>query len=85
MASYSLFICPSAEKEILAAPKADRHRILARIRKLSTNARPPGCEKLKGDVYYRIRQGDYRIIYSIDDANRSISIDKVGHRKDVYR
>lgn len=85
MASYSLFICRSAEKELLAAPKADRQRLIARIRKLASCPRPAGCEKLKGDISYRIRQGDYRIVYTIDDANRSLSVDKVGHHREVYR
>ena len=85
MASYNLFICRSAEKEMLAAPKADRHRILDRIRRLAQNPRPRGCEKLKGDTAYRVRQGSYRIVYTVDDRNLTISIDKIGHRREVYR
>lgn len=84
MDSYNIFICRSAEKEILSANKAGRQRIVARIRKISNCSRPAGCEKLKGDVSYRVRQGDCRIVYTINDANRFISIDKVGHSKEVY-
>lgn len=85
MASYNIFICRSAEKEILAAPKADRLRIIARIRKLAVNPRPSGCEKLKTGTVYRVRQGDWRIIYTISDPNQAITVEKVGHRREVYR
>lgn len=85
MASCSVLICQSAEKEIISVPKPDRVRIVERIRKLSINPRPRGSEKLKGDTSYRIRQGDWRIIYTVSDSDHVISIDKVGHRREVYR
>ncbi|MFH0800505.1 MAG: type II toxin-antitoxin system RelE/ParE family toxin [Pseudomonadota bacterium] len=85
MASYSIIICRRAEKEIISAPKPDRQRIVARIRKLSANPRPHGSEKLKGNTSYWIRQGDWRIVYTVSDKDRVISIDKVGHRREVYR
>ena len=66
MASYRLLIKPSAAKEIESAPKKDRLRIIKRIQDLSFDPRPPGCEKLSGqDDKYRVRQGTYRIVYSI--------------------
>jgi mRNA interferase RelE/StbE len=86
VASYKLLIKPSAAKEIESAPKKDRLRIIKRIRDLSSDPRPPGCEKLSGqDGKYRVRQGTYRIVYSISDASLVVCVVKVGHRKEVYR
>jgi len=85
MASYKLFIKRDAEKEIRSFPKADIKRVVKKILSLPNNPRPSGCEKLKGDEGYRVRQGAYRIIYLIDDKEQSIIVYKVGHRRDVYR
>ena len=85
MASYSLFIKPSAAKEIEAVPKPDRRRIVAKIVSLSSDPRPPGCEKLSGHDQYRIRRGNYRILYEIHDLKLIVVVVKVGHRRDVYR
>jgi mRNA interferase RelE/StbE len=86
VASYKLLIKPSAAKEIESAPKKDRLRIIKRIQDLSSDPRPPGCEKLSGnDDKYRVRQGPYRIGYSISDVSLVVSVVKVGHRKEVYR
>ena len=87
MASYSLLIKPSAGKELAAVGhKKDRTRIVGRMRTLSADPRPVGCEKLSGQFeLYRIRIGSYRVIYSIDDEAAEVHIVKVGHRKDVYR
>ena len=85
MASYSPFIKPSAAKEIEAIPKPDRRRIVEKIASLSTDPRPPGCEKLSGHDQYRIRQGNYRILYEIHDLKLIVVVVKVGHRRDVYR
>ena len=86
MASYKLLIKPSAAKEIELAPKKDRLRIVKRIQELSSDPRPSGCEKLSGhDDKYRIRQGTYRIVYTISDSELVICVMKVGHRKEVYR
>ena len=86
MASYKLLIKPSAAKEIESTPKKDRLRIIKRIQDLSTDPRPPACEKLSGhDDKYRVRQGTYRIVYTISDVGLVICIVKVGHRKGVYR
>jgi mRNA interferase RelE/StbE len=84
---YSLSIKPSAAKELEAVgTKADRTRIVVKIQALATNPRHNGSEKLAGfDDRYRVRQGHYRVVYEIDDAARSVTIYKVGHRKDVYR
>ena len=86
MAKYSIFIKPSAVKELEAIPvKKDRRRIVERIRKLAEDPRPVGCKKLSGQDRYRIRQGRYRILYSIEDQDLVVSVVKVTHRKDVYR
>lgn len=87
MALYSISIKPSAAKELEAVgTKADRSRIVGKIRALAANPRPNGSEKLAGfDDRYRVRQGHYRMVYEIDDAATAVTIYKVGHRKDVYR
>ena len=87
MAKYRLLIKPSAAKEIEAIDqKKDRQRIVAGIRLLADDPRPPGCEKLAGEGdRYRIRVGRYRVIYSIGDGELLVVVVRVGHRKDVYR
>ena len=76
----------SAVKEIegIDAMK-DRQRIVARISKLSDDPRPPGSEKLSSQEKYRVRQGNYRVVYAIDDEALQVTVVKVGHRSDVYR
>jgi mRNA interferase RelE/StbE len=83
--SYSLVIKKSAERELRALPKTDLRRITERIRGLAQNPRPPGNEKLSEQDRYRIRQGDYRILYVVDDERRTIQVVKIGHRREVYR
>jgi mRNA interferase RelE/StbE len=87
VAKYDILIKPSATKEIESlGTKQDRQRIVARIRVLSSDPRPPGCEKLAGQTdRYRVRQGRYRIVYSVDDAEDIVTVFRVGHRKEVYR
>lgn len=85
MASYSLHIKPSAAKELEALPLKNRRRIVARIQGLAAKPRPHGSEKLTGEERYRIRQGDYRILYVIADEERRVTVIKIGHRRDVYR
>lgn len=83
--SYSLVVKKSAERELRALPKPDLRRITDRIRSLAHDPRPPGHEKLSGQDHYRVRQGDYRVVYAIDDDHRLITIVKIGHRREVYR
>jgi mRNA interferase RelE/StbE len=83
--SYKILIKPSAVKEIEAIPQRDRQRLIARIQGLASNPRPPGSEKLSGQDKFRLRQGVYRIVYSVNDDGPSLLIVKVGHRKEVYR
>lgn len=85
MASYSLLIKPSALKELEAVPLKNRRRLVTRIEGLAANPRPHGCEKLSGLEQYRIRQGDYRVIFGVDDEVRTVVVVKIGHRRDVYR
>jgi len=85
--SYSLYIKPSAGKELESVgSKPDRLRIIGKIRSLAEDPHPHGSEKLAGyDDRYRIRQGNYRVVYAIDDEAGRVTIYKVGHRKDIYR
>ena len=85
MASYRLLIKPSAAKELEALPKKDRRRIVAKIHDLSNEPRPPGCEKLSGQDLYRVRQGNYRVLYAVQDTDLVVVIITVAHRREVYR
>lgn len=85
MASYSLLIKPSAAKELDGLPLRDRRRVVSRIRALAAGPRPVGVEKLSGQEKYRIRQGDYRILYLIDDAEVSVTVVRIAHRSQAYR
>jgi mRNA interferase RelE/StbE len=75
----------SAVKELERVPTKDRHRIVTRIGALADNPRPAGAEKLSGDDKYRIRQGDYRILYEIVDTALIVTVVRVGNRREVYR
>ncbi len=85
MAEYRIYFKESVEKDFSAVPKKDLQKILHRIEMLATDPRPPGHEKLTGRERYRVRQGRYRIVYSIQDKELTVWVVKVGHRRDVYR
>jgi mRNA interferase RelE/StbE len=85
VASYSLLIKRSATRELEELPLKDRRRIVRRIQSLAATARPVGCEKLTGEDKYRVRQGDYRVLYTIDDVARTVVVVRIGQRGDVYR
>jgi len=87
VAGYSVRLKSSAAREIEGLPtKADRQRVVSRIAALADDPRPQGSEKLAGhEDRFRVRQGRYRIVYSVDDHGLSVVVVKVGHRKDVYR
>ena len=85
MGKYSLFIKPSAVKELRILPKKDLAKIVKRIQNLAEDPRPPGCERLTADDKYRVRQGSYRIVYSIEDSELIVWIIKIGHRKEIYK
>jgi mRNA interferase RelE/StbE len=83
--SYRLEIKRTAAKEIGDLPKADCRRVVAKIQLLARDPRPHGCEKLSGAEKYRVRQGDYRILYEIDDSAKVVTVVKIGNRREVYR
>ena len=85
MAAYKVYFKASVEKDFTTIPKKDLKKILKRIGELADNPRPSGCEKLTGQERYRLRQGRYRIVYSIQDDELTVWVVKVGHRKDIYR
>ena len=85
MGRYSLFLKESAAAELERIPKKDLQRIIRRVEALGDGPRPRDCEKLSSRELYRVRQGDYRIVYSIDDGGRTVEIFKIGHRNEVYR
>lgn len=85
MAEYEIFFKESVWKDLKKIPKRELKKILSRVEKLGNDPRPKGCEKLTGDELYRIRQGNYRIVYTIQDNELTVWVIKVGHRKDVYR
>ena len=85
MANYKVEIKRSAAKELEQLPPKERARVVTRIQTLATDPRPPGAEKLSGQERYRVRQGNYRILYEIHDALVVVIVVKIGHRRDVYR
>jgi mRNA interferase RelE/StbE len=85
VASYKVLIKPSAVKDLEALPVKDRRRPATRLQRLSSDPRPSGSEKLSGHDLYRIRQGNYRVLYSVEDLALIVLVIKVGHRRDVYR
>ena len=87
MSDYQISIKSSAYKELAKLPKPEAKKVSAAIDRLAKEPRPDGVKKLKGveEYLYRIRVGDYRIIYSVEDKIRVIDILKIGHRKDIYR
>jgi mRNA interferase RelE/StbE len=85
VAGYSLRIKPSAARELEGLSTDVRRRIVARIRGLSAQPRPQGCEKVSGHDLYRVRQGDYRVLYTVHDVDLEVVVIKIGHRREAYR
>ncbi len=85
MASYRLGFKRSAAKELERLPAKVRKRVAQRIQALAQNPRPFGSEKISGEEKYRLRQGDYRVVYGIDDRESVVTVFMIGHRRDVYR
>ena len=87
MAAYSVEIKRAAARELeRVEPRAQRLRIVSRIRALAAEPRPQGAQKLAGgESAYRLRQGDYRIVHEVFEKERRIVVFKIGHRRDVYR
>lgn len=83
---YNILISPKAQRQIKKLPKFIQQDIISELEKLETMPRPQGIEKLwGGDNLYRVRVGDYRIIYQINDPQNNVIIAKVAHRKEVYK
>ena len=85
MAGYEILFRESVYKDLHAIPKTDLKKILSRIERLAEDPRPAGCQKLTNADLYRVRQGVYRIVYSIHDRTMVIHVVRVGHRREVYR
>ena len=85
MAAYSVLIKRSAEKEIASLPPDARRRVVQRIRALTEDPRPHGCEKLSATESYRVRVGSYRIVYTIQARHLVVHVVRVAHRREVYR
>jgi mRNA interferase RelE/StbE len=85
MAEYRITIRKSAVRELEDIPQKDIQRVVKRIRSLAKELRPHGSQKLSGKEQYRIRQGDYRIVYSVEDKDSLVEIVKIGHRREIYR
>lgn len=83
-AVYDLYILPPAQKDLDRLKALVFERLIKKIRDLSNNARPPGCLKLTGEGGYRVRVGEYRVLYRIDDIQKKVYIYRVKHRKEAY-
>lgn len=85
--TYGIKVSAKAEKDMMRLSAKERKTLANKIDLLATNPRPSGCLKLKGrtEDLWRIRSGDYRILYAIDDVIRIVDIRQVGHRREVYR
>jgi mRNA interferase RelE/StbE len=83
---HELYLERTAERDLKALPSQVFRRIISHINALSQNPRPPGCHKITGSRSdWRIRVGDYRVIYEIDDKAKIVRVMKVGHRREIYR
>ena len=85
MDQYKVFFKKSVEKDFKSIPKKELLKILQKIESLQENPRPVGSEKLTGQERYRLRQGRYRIVYSIQENELTVWVVKVGHRKEIYK
>ena len=85
MASYKVIFKRSAAKELRKVPSSHLKRMVGKIGALHSDPRPPGIQMLKGeDCHFRLRQGDYRVIYEVNDETNEITVIKIGHRREVY-
>jgi mRNA interferase RelE/StbE len=86
MMSYSIFLAPSARKELQTLPLNIAERILQKIEQLIENPRPAGVKKIKGSAsLFRLRVGEYRVVYEIDDRDHIVDISVIRHRSEAYR
>ena len=83
--SYEVLIKPAAQRQLKKLPRTVQADLIALIEQLAQDPKPPGCKKLKGrQGQYRVRLGDYRVIYSIEEEALVVRVIKVGHRRDIY-
>jgi mRNA interferase RelE/StbE len=85
MERYKIIVKKSVSKDLKKIPKKDIDRILSAIKNLAENPRPPQSKKLSGQERYRLRQGDFRILYSIEDDKLIVCVVRVGNRRAVYK
>ena len=85
MAPYRVVLRKSVSRDLKGVPKKDVRRILTAIQSLADDPRPPGAKKLSAQERYRLRQGNYRILYEIEDDCLIVCVVRVGHRRDVYQ
>jgi len=83
--AYSIEFRPAARKTLGELPVSDRLRVAKAIAKISENPYCPGCKKLKGSEFWRIRVGNYRVVYSVVESTLVVLVVKIGHRREVYR
>jgi mRNA interferase RelE/StbE len=81
---YTVLILPSAQKQLSKLPNAIASRIEDKLLELEQDPRPSGCKKLKGRDAWRVRIGDYRVIYEINDGKLIVTVITIGHRREVY-
>ena len=85
MNSYTVEVKPPARKELEALPDNVLSRVVRRLEALADTPRPAGCKKLKGyKDHWRVRVGDWRVVYIIDDAAKVVSVTRIAHRREVY-
>jgi mRNA interferase RelE/StbE len=82
---YRVELRRNSQKALDRLPKQERLKIISALIELEQNPRPRGIEKIRGTELWRIREGDYRLIYHIDDGKKIITVVRIGHRRDVYR
>jgi len=82
--TYGIIIQPRAERDLRSLGPDIRNRIVDKVRGLENNPRPRGVIKVKGRDEYRLRVGDYRVLYTIDDNSRTVFIERAGHRREIY-
>jgi len=86
VADYTILLLPAAEREWRKLAPAVRERIAALLLALEDEPRPPGVAKLRGAVdRWRIRSGDYRVIFHVDDPTRTVTVLRIAHRREAYR
>jgi len=83
---YEVYLERAAERDLRRLSVEDFHRIIPQVRAMAENPRPPGCRKIAGSKNgWRIRIGDYRVIYEIDEKTKAVRVMRVRHRREVYR